>query len=91
MVPIGQKHFVIDVTLEQSGAAAEFVILAVDEDLVAYFMVLKQTQIGIIVGLAGLDALNKGRVRDARALSLAGGAHVQSAGLLGHVLRGGPS
>jgi aminoglycoside phosphotransferase (APT) family kinase protein len=62
--------------------------IPVDEDLVAYFMVLKQTQISIIVGLAGLDALNKGRVRDARALSLAGGAHVQSAGLLGHVLRG---
>jgi hypothetical protein len=76
---------------DQIARYEELTGIPVDEDLVGYFMVLKQTQIGIIVGLAGLDALNKGRVRDARALSLAGGAHVQSAGLLGTVLQGGAS
>jgi aminoglycoside phosphotransferase (APT) family kinase protein len=60
--------------------------ISVDEDLVAYFMVLKQAQISVIVGLAGLDAINKGKVKDARALSIAGGAHVQAAGLLRHII-----
>jgi aminoglycoside phosphotransferase (APT) family kinase protein len=63
--------------------------IPVNEDLVAYFSVLKQTQIGVIVGLAGLDALNKGRVKDARALSLASSAHVGSGGMLGHLLQAG--
>ncbi|MDP6375173.1 MAG: phosphotransferase family protein [Kiritimatiellia bacterium] len=63
--------------------------ITVDEDLVAYFMVLKHAQINVIVGLAGLDAINKGRVKDSRALSLANGAHVQSSALLGAILQAG--
>ena len=61
--------------------------ITVDEGLVNYFMVLKQAQINVIVGMAGLDAINKGKVKDCRALSITGGAHVQSAGLLGAILR----
>jgi aminoglycoside phosphotransferase (APT) family kinase protein len=63
--------------------------IQIDESLVNYFMVLKQAQITVIVSLAGLDAVSKGKVKDCRAMSIAGGAHVQAGGLLGALLQAG--
>ena len=63
--------------------------IPVDEELVAYFTVLKSAQINIIVGLAAVHGLNQGRVKDARDMSVVGGAHVTTSGLLGQILAGG--
>ncbi|MCC6381342.1 MAG: phosphotransferase family protein [Dehalococcoidia bacterium] len=62
--------------------------IPVDEALVGYFMVLKTAQINITVGLAALNGLNQGKVRDARDMAVVGGFHVSSARVLGQLLKG---
>jgi len=64
--------------------------IKIDEELVSYFTLLKITQINVIVSLAGIQGAMQGRSRDARSLSLANGAHVQSVAMLGGIV-GGPA
>jgi aminoglycoside phosphotransferase (APT) family kinase protein len=61
----------------------------IDEQLVAYFLTLKMTQITVIVSLAGIQGAMQGRSRDSRGISLANGAHVGSVGMLGQFVTGG--
>lgn len=62
--------------------------IQIDEQFVAYFMVLKMIQINVIVTLPGIQGAMQGRSNDARGLSLANGAHVSPVDMLGKLLRG---